>query len=218
MDAIADFFNFIREQQEMTGNESGTQKNSHQRTPTSVTSSGSAGKDDEGEWDPLEDALDVLEPRIGDYDISGSSSSGGGNSARLQGSNGEWSLSSSPEIDVNDYAIMLELSHVNASSVSQGTYVLPAVLPMDFFEWEELVGYRDTTRALLREWHGLLFISQGIYKGGIFKFILTFPIEYPHCPPLVRFISTVYHPLVDLESGEVDISIGFPSWTAGKVK
>lgn len=47
-------------------------------------------------------------------------------------------------------------------------------------------------------WHGVLFIRQGLYQEGIFRFILTIPENFPDgdCPSLV-FSFPVFHPLVD---------------------
>jgi ubiquitin-protein ligase len=45
--------------------------------------------------------------------------------------------------------------------------------------------------------HGTLFLHSGYYKEGVFKFIIDFPREYPLLGPRVRFITPLFHPLVD---------------------
>jgi ubiquitin-protein ligase len=56
-------------------------------------------------------------------------------------------------------------------------------------------------------WHGVVFVREGPYKDGIFKFQMNIPPSYPAKAPEVSFISKVYHPLVDLKSGKLDISV-----------
>jgi ubiquitin-protein ligase len=41
------------------------------------------------------------------------------------------------------------------------------------------------------------------YAGGIFSVRLEFPVQYPFKAPKLKFITKVYHPSVQLESGEV---------------
>ncbi|XP_078336029.1 AKT-interacting protein-like isoform X2 [Crassostrea virginica] len=62
-------------------------------------------------------------------------------------------------------------------------------------------------------WHGVLFIRQGMYQEGIFRFILTIPENFPDgdCPSLV-FSFPVFHPLVDSTTGELDVKRAFPKW------
>lgn len=71
-------------------------------------------------------------------------------------------------------------------------------------------------RLLKLGWFGVLFIREGYYSGGIFKFCLEMPTSYPEQAPEFTFQSRVYHPMVDELSGRVDISLGFPNWESGK--
>ena len=50
-------------------------------------------------------------------------------------------------------------------------------------------------------------MREGIYKDGIFKFEMKIPPSYPARPPEVIFSTKVFHPLVDLNSGRLDISV-----------
>ena len=68
----------------------------------------------------------------------------------------------------------------------------------------------------LLEWHGVLFVNQGWYKGGVFKFVIHVPVDYPESPPSVYFFNRVFHPLVDEKTGRLDLSPAFPSWRSGR--
>ena len=56
----------------------------------------------------------------------------------------------------------------------------------------------------LEVWHGVLFVRFGLYKDAKLKFKITFE-QFPRKPPKVMFVSEVYHPMVDQESGELDL-------------
>lgn len=47
-------------------------------------------------------------------------------------------------------------------------------------------------------WHGVYFVKQGLFAGGVFKFVVEFPPLYPNVRPEVKFHTPVYHPLVEL--------------------
>ena len=64
----------------------------------------------------------------------------------------------------------------------------------------------------IKIWHGVIFPREGLYKDGIFKFQIQIPPEYPNSPPTVIFVSKVYHPLINKESGVLDLSKKFPKW------
>eukprot|EP00126_Sphaerothecum_destruens_P002152 Sdes_comp15594_c0_seq1m4579 len=77
-----------------------------------------------------------------------------------------------------------------------GVYVLPA---------------EDT----LHVWHGVIFVRQGLYRGGIFKFIIYMPDDFPDSCPFVKFTSNIFHPQFD-DSGRLDVLKAFPSWKRGR--
>jgi ubiquitin-protein ligase len=56
-------------------------------------------------------------------------------------------------------------------------------------------------------WHGVYFVKQGIFAGGIFKFIVEFPPLYPSQRPSVRFLQPVFHPLVNPNTHEVNLDV-----------
>lgn len=64
-------------------------------------------------------------------------------------------------------------------------------------------------------WYGILFIRQGLYQEGVFRFKVTIPDNFPDgdCPNLV-FDFPVFHPLVDPTTGELDVKRAFPKWSS----
>lgn len=58
------------------------------------------------------------------------------------------------------------------------------------------------------EWDVMLMIPDDCkdYGGGCFRARITFPTEYPHRPPKMRFQTPIYHPNI-YANGEVCISI-----------
>ncbi|KAJ3185880.1 hypothetical protein HK101_009789 [Irineochytrium annulatum] len=68
----------------------------------------------------------------------------------------------------------------------------------------------------LNEWHGALFIHRGYYKEGVFKFIVSIPDGYPDEGPTVRFVTDMFHPLIDSRDGFFSLRQQFPSWRPNK--
>ncbi|KAG0741736.1 hypothetical protein G6F57_005927 [Rhizopus arrhizus] len=60
-------------------------------------------------------------------------------------------------------------------------------------------------------WYGVIFVHQGYYSSGTFKFRLAIPESYPEYPPAVTFMSDMFHPLVD-GGGNLSITQQFPTW------
>jgi ubiquitin-conjugating enzyme E2 G1 len=61
------------------------------------------------------------------------------------------------------------------------------------------------------EWEVLLMISDdcNFYAGGFFRARLSFPEDYPHSPPKMRFETPIWHPNI-YPDGNVCISILHP--------
>ncbi|KAL5344095.1 ubiquitin-conjugating enzyme/RWD-like protein [Aspergillus crustosus] len=61
------------------------------------------------------------------------------------------------------------------------------------------------------EWEVMLMISDDVklYGGGFFRARLSFPSEYPHMPPKMKFETPLFHPNI-YANGEVCISILHP--------
>ncbi|RKO98887.1 hypothetical protein CXG81DRAFT_15318, partial [Caulochytrium protostelioides] len=60
-------------------------------------------------------------------------------------------------------------------------------------------------------WEGVLFIHRGYYSRGVFKFILEIPSTYPETIPRFRFVTDMFHPLVDRD-GYLHLGQAFPTW------
>ncbi|KAI0268212.1 ubiquitin-conjugating enzyme/RWD-like protein [Gloeopeniophorella convolvens] len=61
-------------------------------------------------------------------------------------------------------------------------------------------------------WDAVLFIHQGYYSDSILKFRLTFPHDYPERPPVVHFITDVFHPLISHQDGTFNLAPKFRPW------
>jgi len=67
----------------------------------------------------------------------------------------------------------------------------------------------------MMKWYGVIFVHQGYYRKGIFKFIIDLPRNYPNERPQVTFLTPVYHPYVRA-NGQLDLSLAFPEWIPKK--
>ena len=52
----------------------------------------------------------------------------------------------------------------------------------------------------------------GYYADSILKFRLTFPPNYPERPPVVQFLTDVFHPLVSQQDGTFNLAPRFHPW------
>ena len=90
------------------------------------------------------------------------------------------------------------------------------------FEYKSLKSYGPLGVYVLPQtdsmhtWHGVIFLRQGDYKNAVFKFRIEIPEEYPNARPKVIFESYVYHPLVDMESGVLNLNPQFQEWRPRK--
>ena len=59
------------------------------------------------------------------------------------------------------------------------------------------------------------------YAGGVFRLSMKVPTEYPIAPPLVSFITPIFHPNVHWKTGEICLDIlktaWSPAWTLQSV-
>lgn len=62
----------------------------------------------------------------------------------------------------------------------------------------------DGTQSANSVWHGVVFVRFGIFKDGKFKFKILFD-EFPKKPPKVYFMTEVWHPMVNHETGLLDL-------------
>ncbi|KAJ3440689.1 protein crossbronx-related [Anaeramoeba flamelloides] len=95
-----------------------------------------------------------------------------------------------------EYLSSLEYQYLLKSKIPLGVYVLP-----------------DLEEPL--KWHCVIFLNEGIYKGGIFKFKILFPQEFPNTCPIVIFQSQIFHPQID-KSGMLNTTPEFETWNPYK--
>jgi ubiquitin-protein ligase len=98
--------------------------------------------------------------------------------------------------NLRHYSILMEYQQIQTRP-PEGVYVIPSL-------------------KNILEWHGVLFVRQGPFKSGVFKFVVELPADYPESAPKTRFTSKIFHPLVHPNTGVVDISSQFPTWTPGQ--
>jgi len=62
-------------------------------------------------------------------------------------------------------------------------------------------------------WNGVVFVRQGIYRDAIFRFSINIPDNFPDGDsPSVVFKPPVFHPLIDSETGQLDVRRSFEKW------
>ncbi|KAK9888862.1 hypothetical protein WA026_001083 [Henosepilachna vigintioctopunctata] len=93
-----------------------------------------------------------------------------------------------------EYLILAEYKSVISENI-QSVYVIPS-------------------RENFLEWFGVIFVKNGPYQDGIFRFQLILDPGYPknNISPLVRFQSKMFHPAIDPETNELNIRKVFPIW------
>ena len=47
-------------------------------------------------------------------------------------------------------------------------------------------------------WDGILMLRAGIYEGAKFKLSVMFTKEFPKELPIIKFVSKVFHPFVNI--------------------
>lgn len=92
-----------------------------------------------------------------------------------------------------EHSIAAEFNHLKKTRLP-GVYVIPSFA-------DPLV------------WFGVVFIRQGIYQDGVFRFSMKIPSNYPDgdCPS-VTFTPTVFHPFINPSTGGLDLERAFSSW------
>ena len=59
----------------------------------------------------------------------------------------------------------------------------------------------------LKTWNGVLFVKDGIYKGGVFRFNVYISDCYPIEAPEVVFEQEIFHPLIDPSYKKLDVNV-----------
>lgn len=61
----------------------------------------------------------------------------------------------------------------------------------------------------IRKLHGVVFVRRGLWRNGIFRFLVVLPDNYntTGCSPHVFFTPPIYNPLVHAETGKLDLTL-----------
>ncbi|CAI2352427.1 unnamed protein product [Caenorhabditis sp. 36 PRJEB53466] len=104
-----------------------------------------------------------------------------------------------PHNTLSEHAIAAEFTEVCRSPV-EGVFVVPS----------------SKSKYV---WNGVVFVKKGLFGGGIFRFCLLIPEEYPNTvvTPTIVFRKTIFHPLIDAKTKVLDLSLSFPDgWKSDK--
>ena len=103
---------------------------------------------------------------------------------------------------LKDIKIAIEYKHL-AKHAPGGVYLMPCSSLHD-----------------IRTLHGVIFVRRGLYREGIFRFVMTLPAEYNdiNTHPSIVFTPSIYHPLIDPVSGELNLRVeeSLREWVPGK--
>jgi ubiquitin-protein ligase len=65
--------------------------------------------------------------------------------------------------------------------------------------------YVVQSKESIYKWNGIIFIKEGNYKNGIFRFDLEMNSNYPLSRPVIRMITPLFHPRVNEIDRKVDL-------------
>ena len=61
----------------------------------------------------------------------------------------------------------------------------------------------------MHKFHGVIFVRRGNYRDGTFRFTMVLPDGYSgiNTHPQITFVPPIFNPLIDRETGKLDISV-----------
>ncbi|CAG9826301.1 unnamed protein product [Diabrotica balteata] len=93
-----------------------------------------------------------------------------------------------------EYVILAEYKMVQNENIP-GVYVIPS---------------KESSLV----WFGVIFVRSGCYEEGIFRFTIFLDEEFPDSGrPKVIFHTKIFHPVIDADSGELNLLKAFPQWS-----
>ncbi|CAH0556928.1 unnamed protein product [Brassicogethes aeneus] len=93
-----------------------------------------------------------------------------------------------------EYVILAEFKMVQTENIN-GVYVIPS---------------RES--SLL--WFGVIYVRNGPYEDGVFRFNVILDEDFPDSEhPKVVFQSKLFHPVINPETNELNLSNAFPTWS-----
>lgn len=71
------------------------------------------------------------------------------------------------------------------------------------------------SRAHSLIWDGVMFVRAGVFKNGIFRFVIQLDSSFPlqKNPPIIKLLNHIVHPLVNEDTSIFDASPAFPTWS-----
>ena len=94
------------------------------------------------------------------------------------------------------------------------SHFLEKYCPYDLFISLDYDSQKKEENVLL--WNGQLLIKDGVYNNANFSFNILFPYNYPNSEPIVSFVDSIFHPLIDPKTYKLDVKNIFPKWTPGQ--
>ncbi|KAI4466479.1 ubiquitin-conjugating enzyme e2 [Holotrichia oblita] len=71
----------------------------------------------------------------------------------------------------------------------------------------------ESHTRLILVWFGVIFVRNGFYEDGVFRFNIFLPEDFPDGGhPKVVFQSNVFHPVIYKDTNELHVTDGFPTW------
>ena len=72
-------------------------------------------------------------------------------------------------------------------------------------------------KSNIYEWNVLMKgPNKTCYENGLFQLSIKFPKNYPNDPPDIKFVTKIYHPNINFESGVICISTKSTDWENNK--
>lgn len=61
----------------------------------------------------------------------------------------------------------------------------------------------------IRRLHGVIFVRRGLYRDGVFRFVMNLPLSYNdmNTHPEIIFTPPIFNPLIDPDTGLLDLRI-----------
>ncbi|KAG2369822.1 UBC-like protein [Suillus spraguei] len=121
---------------------------------------------------------------------------------------------------VKGRSVSTKIAQATDSAYPEGSTISPATRATLNFQYASLRNINHCPAGLyitpsvenILVWDAVLFVHKGYYQDSVLKFTVTFPNDYPERPPTVRFLTDIFHPLVDPRTGAYSLAPRFRPW------
>lgn len=111
------------------------------------------------------------------------------------------------------YQLMLDHSTAKRLSFAQLTSFLEYCLMCDWVIDGCVIIPNLDVYAQPTEWHSLMIPTTGVYQGQRITYKIVLNADYPESLPMCYFVGRIpNHPLIDKESGALDLKFKFSEW------